>query len=220
METICMVQKAAAMDSWWQAALSRQSTSSCITSHAEILGETAHHPGDSAPLEPRFGALWLLAFPKTKITFKREEILDHGWDSGKYDGAVEGNWENCVRSQGAYFEGDWGVIVLCTVFLVSSSINLCFSYYVAGYLLDRPVIYSSEKYFLCNRSRGFFLIYCVLVVNSETLFASHDKLYSFCMVLFCFRLAKKTITDNGNWRQMIILQNPLIICLFTIFIVA
>ena len=25
----------------------------------------------------------------------------------------------CVRSQGAYFEGDWGVVVLCTMFLVS-----------------------------------------------------------------------------------------------------
>ena len=37
---------------------------------------TANHPGDSAPLWPRFGALWLLAFPKTKITFQREKISD------------------------------------------------------------------------------------------------------------------------------------------------
>ena len=29
-------------------------------------------------------------------------------------------WENCVRSQGAYFEGDWGIIVLSTMFLVPS----------------------------------------------------------------------------------------------------
>ena len=29
-----------------------------------------------------------------------------------------------MRSQGAYYEGDTGVIVLCTVFLVSSSINV------------------------------------------------------------------------------------------------
>ena len=33
-------------------------------------------------------------------------------------------WENCVRSQGAYFEGDWGIIVLCIMFLVSSPINV------------------------------------------------------------------------------------------------
>ena len=75
------------------------------------------------PLKPQFGALWLLAFPKTKITFEREEISDCWWDSGKYDGAADGDWENCVRSKGAYFEGDWGIIVLCTMFLVSSSIN-------------------------------------------------------------------------------------------------
>ena len=32
--------------------------------------------------------------------------------------------ENCVTSQGAYFEGDWGIIVSHAVFLVSSSINV------------------------------------------------------------------------------------------------
>ena len=42
----------------------------------------------------------------------------------KCDRAADGDWENCVRSQGAYFEGYWGVIVLCTMFLVSSSINV------------------------------------------------------------------------------------------------
>ena len=75
---------------------------------------------------------WL--FQKLKITFEREEISDLQWDSGKYDG----NWENCVRSQGAYFEGDWSVIVLCTMFLVSCIILnkcVCFSYYMNGYLL-------------------------------------------------------------------------------------
>ena len=50
--------------------------------------------------------------------FKRTEISDPQWDSGKYDRASDGNQENCVRSQGVYFEGDWSVIVLCTVFLV------------------------------------------------------------------------------------------------------
>ena len=91
----------------------------------------------------RFGILWILAFPKTKITFEREEISDHPWDSGKYDGAADGNWENCVRCQGAYFEGDWGVIVLCTMFLVPCIIfNKClyFSYYMTGYLLERLYI--------------------------------------------------------------------------------
>ena len=43
--------------------------------------------------------------------------------------AAGGNWENCVRSQGAYLEGDQGVIVLCTVFLVS-----CISIHVSMFL--------------------------------------------------------------------------------------
>ena len=59
-------------------------------------------------------------------------------DSGKYDGAADGNWENCVRSQ-----EDWGVIVLGTMFLVPCIFfNKCpyFSYYVAEYPMDRPHI--------------------------------------------------------------------------------
>ena len=72
---------------------------------------------------------------QTNITFEREEISDHQWDSGKYNRAADGDWENCVRSQGA-----WDIIVLCTMFPVSCIFfNKClqFSYYMAGYLLDR-----------------------------------------------------------------------------------
>ena len=106
METIRMIQKAAAMGNWWLAASTRQCACSCMTFCAEIFGETSNHPSDSDPLQPRFGALWLLAFPKT-ITLEREEISDCPWDSGKYDQAANGNWENCVRSQGAYFDITW-----------------------------------------------------------------------------------------------------------------
>ena len=86
---------------------------------AEFFGETSSQPDDSAQLQHRFGTLQLLSFPKTKVTFEREEISGHWWDSGKYHMAADGEWENCVRSQGAYFERDWGVIVLCPIFLVS-----------------------------------------------------------------------------------------------------
>ena len=119
METIRMIQKAAAMGNWWLAASLGQSAHLCIMYCAGFFGKTSNHPGDSAPLQLRFNALRLLAFPKTKITFEREEISDYLWDSGKYDKAADGNCENCVRSQGSYFEGDWGIIVLCTMFLVS-----------------------------------------------------------------------------------------------------
>ena len=46
---------------------------------------------DLPPLQPRFGALRLLAFPKTKITFEREKISDCRWNSGKYDEATDGD---------------------------------------------------------------------------------------------------------------------------------
>ena len=123
METIQMIQKATVMGNQWWAASSQQCTHMCIMSHAQFFGKASNCPGNSVHLPPRFGALWCLAFPKTKMTFEREEISGHWWDSGKYDRAADGSWENCVRSQGAYFEGDWGIIVLCTMFLISSSIT-------------------------------------------------------------------------------------------------
>ena len=43
----------------------------------QFFCETSNHPGDSVPLQPRFGALQLLAFLKIEITFEREEISDH-----------------------------------------------------------------------------------------------------------------------------------------------
>ena len=143
-ETICMIDKATAMGNWWLAASSQQCICTCIMSHAECFGKTWNHPGDSAPLQPRFGVLQLLAFPKTKITFEKEEMSDDPWDSGKYDRVADGDWQNWVRSQGAYSEGDWGITVLCTVFLLPCIFfNKClyFSYCMAGYFVDRHIIY-------------------------------------------------------------------------------
>ena len=130
------------MGNWWWAASSRQHTYLCIISRAGFFGETSNHPGDSAPpLWSRFGTLWLLVFLQIKITFEREEISHCQWDWGKYDRATDGDWEKCVRSLCACFEGDWGVIVLCTMFLIFCIFfneSLYFLYYMAGYLLDRP----------------------------------------------------------------------------------
>ena len=98
-------------------------------------------------LSPHTAQIWHPVTPgffPTKIIFEREEISDHQWDSGKYDRATDSELGDCVRSQGAYFEGDWDIIVLWTMFLVSCiffSKGLCFSYYMAGYLLDRPRIF-------------------------------------------------------------------------------
>ena len=66
-ETIPMIQKAVTRSNWQLAASLQQHACSCITSHVEFFGKTWNHPGDSVPLQPRFGTLWLLAFPQTKI---------------------------------------------------------------------------------------------------------------------------------------------------------
>ena len=79
---VSMIQEATAVGNCWLAASSQQSARSCITSHAECFGKTSNHPGDSAPT----AQIWHPAtsgFSQTKITFEREEISDHWWDSGK-----------------------------------------------------------------------------------------------------------------------------------------
>ena len=53
--------------------------------------ETWDHPGNSAPLQSRIDTLQLLAFWKIRITFAREDISDHWWDSGKYNKAAYGD---------------------------------------------------------------------------------------------------------------------------------
>ena len=41
-----------------------------------FFGKASHHPGLSAPLQPRFGPQRLPVFPKTKIAFERDEICE------------------------------------------------------------------------------------------------------------------------------------------------
>ena len=171
METIHMIQKTAATRNWWLAVLSQQCARSCIASRAVFWQNTKSSKWCS-PLQPRFGVLWLLAFLKTDITFEREEISESQWDLGRYDGAASGNWENCVRSQGAYSKGYWGH---CPMYSVSCILNKClyFSYYMAGYLLDRPC--------MCN----LFLMpldldyYSLLVIISSNLSLPTYPFYSF-----------------------------------------
>ena len=76
------------------------------------------------------------------------------WNSEKYDRTADGDWENCVRSQGAYFEGHWGVIVLCTMFLVPCIFfnkYLYLSYNMAGSLLDLSYMSILQQIFFWKR---------------------------------------------------------------------
>ena len=125
-ETIQVIQKAVAMGNWWLAASSGQHSHSCITSHVEFFSETLNHPGDSAFLQPRSDTLQLLAFPQTKITFVKEEISDHQWDSGKYDGAPMAIGRTVWGPKVPTWKGTEISLfyVQCFLYLVSSSVNV------------------------------------------------------------------------------------------------
>ena len=70
METIWMIQSAAAMGTWWLAASSQQCTCPCIMSCAEFFGKTSNHPGDSAPYIPELMPWDFWIFQKLKSPFK------------------------------------------------------------------------------------------------------------------------------------------------------
>ena len=83
--------------------------------------------------------------------------------------------ENCVRSQGAYFEGHWDIIALCTMSLVSYiSFNKClyFSQHMAGYFLDRPAIVC--KVFICFQS-DIYIKTCYSVSHFSFFTIAHQK---------------------------------------------
>jgi hypothetical protein len=49
--------------------------STAVVQVSFFLGKASHHPGLSAPLQPRSGSLRLLALPKPKIAFESKEIF-------------------------------------------------------------------------------------------------------------------------------------------------
>ena len=141
METIWMTQKATAMGNWWWAASSWQHTCLCITSCAEFFGKTSNHPGDSAPLQSRFGALWFLAFPQTKIIFEWEGISTIDEIQENNTGQLMVIRRTVWIPKVPTLKGSEASFFPCTMFLASSIFfykYLYFSYYMAGYLLDRP----------------------------------------------------------------------------------
>ena len=119
-EIIWVIQKATAMGNWWLAASSQQHTH-YASRLVQFFGETSNHPHDSAPYSPDLVPWDFGLFPNLKSPLKGNRS---SMRFTKIWQAADGDWENCVKSQGAYFEGDWGIIVLCTMFLVSSSVNV------------------------------------------------------------------------------------------------
>ena len=203
-ETIWMIQKAAAMGNCWLAASSQQCAHSCVMSHAEFCGKTANHPGDSAPLQPMFGTLWLLAFPKTKITFEREEISDCQWDSGKFDRTADGNCETVLGPKVPTLKGTEASLscVQCFLYLVSSSINVSFSHCMAWYFLDRPrlsVPFPSVLLIKPFLHKSIRLLQSYLSVSAEILSSLKIR------TMFCLLLNPHLLTVF--WPQLNIVLN-------------
>ena len=157
METIWIIQKAADTGKWWLAPSSWQSTCSCIRSHAEFFGKTLNHPSDSAtphnPYSPDLMPWDIWCFPKLNHLWKRRNFRLQmrfrkiQWSSW---------WENCVRSQGAYFERDWNIIILCTMFLVSYiffSKCLCFFFILHGWISSGQTLYICQVHVFCPSTR-------------------------------------------------------------------
>jgi len=62
-----------------RSATSRQCACPFYSSRVGFFGKASHHPGLSGLIQPRFGSLRLLAFPRSKIAVEKDEICT--WDS-------------------------------------------------------------------------------------------------------------------------------------------
>ena len=84
-----------------------------------------------------------MAFPKTKITFERKEISDHWWDSGKMAGQLMSIGRTVWGPKVPTLKGTEVSLsfIQCFLHLLSSSVNVSFSYYIDGCFLDRPHVY-------------------------------------------------------------------------------
>ena len=134
METIGVIQEATAMGNWL-AVSSWQWTCSCITSHGRVFLKNIKSPRWLSPCNsPDLESCDFWLFPKLEspLKGKRFQTIDEIQENTMRQLMViltkdfaecfqqwKRHWENCMRSKGAYLEGDWGVIVLCTMFLIS-----------------------------------------------------------------------------------------------------
>ena len=79
--------------------------------------------------------IWLFPTLQSPLKGKRFQTISEIQENTMWQLTMIGK---TLRSQGAYFEGDWGYH--CPMYNVSCIFNKCFyfSYYTAGYLPDRP----------------------------------------------------------------------------------
>ena len=126
-ETIWMMQKATATSNWWLAASSWQQHTQASWL-LQSFGRTSNHPGDSALYSPDLVPcnFWLFSKLKSPLKGKWFQTMDeiHENTTGQL-------WELCEVPRCCF----WGVNVLCTMFVVSSSISV--SIFIAhGWILS------------------------------------------------------------------------------------
>ena len=149
-ETVWMIQKAAIMGNWWLVASSWLHTHYASHLLQRFLVKHQITQVTQLPCSPDLAPcnFWLFTKLKSPLKGRRLQTMKEIQENRKEQLMTiptkdfaecfeqwKRCWENCVRSQSAYLEGDWGVIVLYAIFLVSCIFfNKClhFSYCVGG----------------------------------------------------------------------------------------
>jgi hypothetical protein len=111
------------------------------SSHAGFFGKILHHPGLSAPLQPTFGSLHLLAFTKAKIVIESEEICECDGHTvhNPSQRSLTANWLAPWKSDCSWMRNkvstDWLPSYIKATQLVLEISKM------AGYFPDRPHMY-------------------------------------------------------------------------------
>ena len=127
METIWMIQKAAAIGNWWLAASSWQYACLCTTFHAEFFGEASNHPGYSPLYSPDLAPCDFWLFPKLKSLLKGKRFQTAGEIQETTTKQLMG--ELCEVSRCLPWRGlRCHCPVYSVLYLVTSSINVSIFY--------------------------------------------------------------------------------------------
>ena len=137
-----MIQKATAMGHWWLAVSSQQCARSHITSPAELFGETSNRQVTQPPYSPDLVPCDFWLFPKLKspLSGKRFQTIDEIQENTTEQLVVTGRtvWGPKVTTlKGTEVSLSY---VQCFLYLIFFKKCLYFSYYMAGYLQDKPLI--------------------------------------------------------------------------------
>ena len=132
-------------------------TRSWITS-LQSFNETSNHPGDSALYSPDLVPWNFWLFPKLKSPLKGKRFHTFNEIQENTTGQLMVTGRTVWGPKVPTLKGDWGIIVLCTMFLVFCILfSKCFyfSYYMAGYLLDRPHMWHVENWHSSQNTEGW-----------------------------------------------------------------